>query len=165
MHDVRMKGFRERADVETVDAFLAAEARPLSAESVDLLACAGRVLAEAVDSPVDVPGFPRSAMDGYAVRGEDTFGASQYDELSLDVVGLSLPGAPFAGSVAAGQAVRIMTGSRVPEGADAVIMAEVCEEQDGRVAVRDAVARIVNQLPEGADQPQIVKADANAQWH
>ena len=140
MHDIRMKGFRERADVETVDAFLATEAARLSPESVELLECAGRVLAEAVDSAFDVPGFPRSAMDGYAVRGEDTFGASQYDELSLEVLGLSLPGAPFAGSLGPGQAVRIMTGACVPEGADAVVMAEVCEERDGRVSVRDAVA-------------------------
>ena len=140
MHDIRMKGFRERADVETVEAFLATEAARLSSESVDLLECAGRVLAEAVDSAFDVPGFPRSAMDGYAVRGEDTFGASQYDELSLEVLGLSLPGAPFAGSLGPSQAVRIMTGACVPEGADAVVMAEVCEERDGRVSVRDAVA-------------------------
>ncbi|MFP8874239.1 MAG: gephyrin-like molybdotransferase Glp [Myxococcota bacterium] len=140
MHDVRMKGFRERADVETVEAFLEAQTGALSSEPVELLACVGRVLAEDVDSQFDVPGFPRSAMDGYAVRGEDTFGAGNYDELSLEVLGLSLPGAPFEGSVASGQAVRIMTGARVPEGADAVVMAEVCEERDGRVAVRDAVA-------------------------
>ena len=107
---------------------------------MELLACVGRVLAEDVDSQFDVPGFPRSAMDGYAVRGEDTFGAGNYDELSLEVLGLSLPGNPFEGSVGPRQAVRIMTGARVPEGADAVVMAEVCEERDGRVAVRDAVA-------------------------
>ena len=136
MHDVRMKGFRERADVETVEAFLEAHTRALAPEPVELLACAGRVLAEDVISQFDVPGFPRSAMDGYAVRGEDTFGASNYDQLSLEVLGLSLPGNPFEGSVGPRQAVRIMTGARVPEGADAVVMAEVCEEQDGRVAVR-----------------------------
>ena len=55
----------------------------------------GRVLAEDVTAAVDVPGFRRSAMDGYAVRGEDTFGASDYDPISLELVGLSLPGNPF----------------------------------------------------------------------
>ena len=62
-------------------------ARPLPAEEVPLLACAGRVLAADVRSGVDVPGFPRAAMDGYAVRGEDTFGASDYDPLPLRLVG------------------------------------------------------------------------------
>ena len=138
--DVRMKGFSERADVEQVDRFLADETRRLEPEAVPLLECVGRVLAEDVEAQMNVPGFPRSAMDGYAVRGEDTFGASQYDEIPLEILGLSLPGAPFQGSVGRGQAVRIMTGAPVPDGADAVIMAEVCHESDGRVEVRDAVA-------------------------
>ena len=138
--DVRMKGFSERADVEEVDEFLARRTLPLPAESVPLLECVGRVLCADVEAQVSVPGFPRSAMDGYAVRGEDTFGASQYDEVSLELLGLSLPGAPFEGSVGKGQAVRIMTGAPVPNGADAVVMAEVCREADGRVALSDAVA-------------------------
>ena len=95
-HDVRMRGFAERVDVEVVDAFLADHARALPGESVPLLECVGRVLAENVTSEVDVPGFPRSAMDGYAIRGEESFGASAYDAIRLDVVGLSLPGNPYA---------------------------------------------------------------------
>jgi len=140
MRDVRMRGFAERADVEEVDAFLEEGARPLPAETVDITRCATRVLAEDVTSAVDVPGFPRSAMDGYAVRGEDTFGASQYDPISLELRGRSLPGAPFEGCVEARQAIRIMTGAPVPEGADAVVMAEVCEEKDGSVEISEAVA-------------------------
>ena len=140
MRDVRMKGFAERADVEEVLGFLERETAALAAEAVPLLECVGRVLAESIVAGVDVPGFARSAMDGYAVRGEDSFGASDYDPISLEVIGLSLPGKPFDGRVEAGQAVRIMTGAPVPAGADAVIMAEVCNEADGRVALRDAVA-------------------------
>ncbi len=139
-HDVRMRGFRERADVEEVETLLAAQSAPLPAESVPVAECAGRVLAEAVGADVDVPHFARSAMDGFAVRGEDTFGASAYDPIELEIVGLSLAGHGFAGRVERGQAVRIMTGAPLPEGADAVVMAEVCEERDGRVAVGDAVA-------------------------
>jgi len=135
-----MRGFAERADVEEVDRFLDARARSLAPERVAVAQCAGRVLAEDVSAGVSVPGFERSAMDGYAVRGEDTFGASDYDPISLDVVGLSLPGKPHAGRVEPGQAVRIMTGAPVPEGADAVVMAEVCEQRGDRVEVRDAVA-------------------------
>jgi molybdopterin molybdotransferase len=123
-----------------VESYLAARVRSLAPEEVPLLACAGRVLAEEVRAEVDVPGFPRSAMDGYAVRGEDTFGASAYDPLSLRVVGESFPGRPHSGRVAAGEAVRIMTGAPVPAGCDAVVMAEVCQAEGDRVLVRDAVA-------------------------
>jgi molybdopterin molybdotransferase len=139
-HDVRMRGFTERVDVEIVDAYLRAEALPLPAEGVALLECVHRVLAEDVTAEVDVPGFARSAMDGYAIRGEESFGASAYDAIRLEVIGLSLPGKPFEGTVGPKQAVRIMTGAPIPDGADAVIKAEVCEEADGVVAISESVA-------------------------
>ena len=139
--DIRMRGFAERADVEEVERFLAERTRALGAEPVALGDCAGRVLAADIRSEVDVPGFVRSAMDGFAVRGEDTFGASDYDPIELRVVGLALPGDGFAGTLGSGEAVRIMTGAPVPDGADAVLMAEVAEERgDGRIAVREPVA-------------------------
>ncbi len=140
MRDVRMKGFAERADEEEVEAFLGAHTRRLPSEAVDLISCAGRVLAEDVHAEVAVPGFARSAMDGYALRGEDTFGASGYDTIALAVLGEALPGKPFAGRVKTGTAVRVMTGAPLPEGADAVVMAEVCEEIEGRVEISEAVA-------------------------
>jgi molybdopterin molybdotransferase len=140
MRDVRMKGFAERADVEDVERFLAAHARALDAEPVDVTACAGRVLARDVTAEVDVPGFARAAMDGYALRGADTFGASAYDPIALRVIGQALPGAPFPGSVAAGCAVRVMTGAPVPTGADAVAMAEICDARGDSVAITEPVA-------------------------
>ncbi len=140
MRDVRMRGFAQRADVEEVDAFLRDFTHPLEAEPVDLLECVGRTLAEEVRAEVDVPGFARSAMDGYAVRGEDTFGASAYSPIPLALDGQSLPGQPFTGRVKAGHAIRVMTGAPMPDGADAVVMAEYCEEIDGRVEVSEAVA-------------------------
>ncbi len=140
MRDVRMRGFAERADIEDVDAFLRSHTAPLPAEDVELRVCAGRVLAEDVRAGVDVPAFPRASMDGYAVRGEDTFGASAYEPVSLSVLGETLPGRSFAGQVGKGDAVRVMTGAPLPAGADAVVMAEVCVEQGGRVEVSEAVA-------------------------
>jgi len=137
--DVRMKGFAERTDVEVVDRFLAEWAKPLPSERVSLLDCVGRVLSEGVRAEVDVPSFSRSAMDGYAVRGEDTFGASNYDSLSFELLGTALPGKPFDGHVERGTAVRVMTGAPLPAGADAVVMAEVCSESDGHVLVREPV--------------------------
>ena len=80
----------------------------------------GRVLAEDVLSPVDVPAHRNSAMDGWAMRGAD-LGAG---EATLAEIGVSFAGRPYAGKVAAGQCVRIMTGGVVPEGADTVVMQE-----------------------------------------
>jgi len=157
MRDVRMRGFAERADVEDVERFLAEHTAPLESESVAVLECAGRVLASPIVAAVDVPGFDRSAMDGYAVRGADTFGASPYDPIRLELVGESLPGRPCAATVGPNQTVRITTGAPIPAGADAVAMAEVCEEDDGTVEVRDAVAPKKNVGTVGED---IRKGDA-----
>ncbi|MCH8922194.1 MAG: molybdopterin molybdotransferase MoeA, partial [Planctomycetes bacterium] len=87
----------------------------------------GRVLAGDVQSEVDVPGFDRSMMDGYALRAADTSGASGYNVLRLNVIGESLPGAAFDGRVDSQHAVRIMTGAPLPAGADAVLPAERVE--------------------------------------
>ncbi len=151
MRDVRMRGFADRADVADVERFLAEQTHALSSESVPLARCAGRVLAAGVVARVDVPAFARSAMDGYAVRGEDTFGASDYDPVQLVLRGLSLPGRPFAGRVGARECVRIMTGAPLPDGADAVVMAEVCAEAGERVSVREAVAPRKNVGAAGED--------------
>lgn len=141
VRDVRMRGFAERADVAEVDAFLSDCVGALPAEEVELLDCAGRVLAEEIRSPVDVPAFARSAMDGYALKGEETFGASEYAPIPFDLIGTALPGDAFPGHVGPGQAVRIMTGAPIPPGADAVVMAEVCSEPEGagKVEVSEAV--------------------------
>ncbi len=142
VRDVRMRGFAERADVEDVERFLRDAAAPLSCEAVPLLECVGRVLAQNIVAAFDVPGFPRSAMDGYALRGAETFGASDYDPIAFELIGTALPGRPFVGRVEAGRAVRIMTGAPLPDGADAVVMAEVCREDSARsrVEISEAVA-------------------------
>jgi molybdopterin molybdotransferase len=140
-HDVRMKGFRDRAEIPAVLHLLDARVAPLSGEPVPLEAAAGRVLAEAVVSMVNVPAFARAAMDGFAVRGADTFGADAFNPLPLSVIGEAYPAGPFTGVVAPGQAVRIMTGAPMPEGADAVLMAESAEFDVAaqRLLARDAV--------------------------
>jgi molybdopterin molybdotransferase len=138
--DVRMRGFRDRAEVVDVLRLLDGRTAPLTGEPVSLAALAGRVLAEGVVSPVNVPGFARAAMDGYALRAEDTFGAEAYNPLPLEVVGEARPARPFAGEVGPGQAARIMTGAPIPTGADAVLPAESAEERDGRVLAREPVS-------------------------
>lgn len=128
--DVRMRGFSERITVDDALAWLDAALPPfesLPTEEIGLTAAAGRVLAQSVTSAVDVPGFDRSMMDGFAVRDEDTYGATPYNRLSLAILGTCLPGQPIAGHVGPGQAVRIMTGAPMPSGANAVLPVENTE--------------------------------------
>ena len=134
-----MRGFSERSDVEAVESLLAGSTEVLESEAVASLEAGGRVLSEGVQAPVDVPAFERSAMDGYALRGEETFGATVLEPATFVIVGESLPGRSFEGEVGASQAVRIMTGAPVPAGADAVVPVESCEERGETVAVSNAV--------------------------
>src|ERR1700730_7048732 len=124
-----MRGFEQRHTVEAALGWLDAQLRPLDAEDVPLLFAAGRVLAASVVSDVDVPGFDRATMDGYAVVADSTEGAAAYSRRPLSVIGDSMPGCPFDGSVSAGEAVRIMTGAPMPRGADAVLPAEWVEAE------------------------------------
>jgi len=138
--DVRMRGFRERATVEATREAALNGVVALPAEAVRVVECAGRVLVDDVYSKVNVPGFARATMDGYAVRAEDTFGASAYGPVVLQLVGSAMPGRPTTDSIGPGLAGRIMTGAPVPEGADAVLRAEDAVEVNDRVEVRAPVA-------------------------
>jgi molybdopterin molybdotransferase len=122
-----MHGFTRRHTVEAALAWLDAQLHPLAAEAVPLRQAAGRVLAAPIVSDLDVPGFDRATMDGYAVVADATDGASAYNRIPFSVVGDALPGTPFTGTVARGEAVRIMTGAPMPHGADAVLPAEFVE--------------------------------------
>jgi molybdopterin molybdotransferase len=129
--DVRMRGFAHRRTVEEAIAWLDAQLQPLGGEFVGLLKAACRVLADPITSAVDVPGFDRATMDGYALLAESTEGATPYNPLPLLVIGDALPGRPFQGTVARGQAVRIMTGAPIPEGSNAVLPAEWADHTAG----------------------------------
>jgi molybdopterin molybdotransferase len=138
--DVRMHGFGQRAEVGTVLAWIDRHAAPLGAETVPLDDAVGRVLAADAIAPLDVPAFDRAAMDGYALRGAATAGASEYNPLGLPVLGQALPGRPFGGEVRPDAAVRIMTGAPMPAGLDAVLPAEYASEKSGEVEVAQPVA-------------------------
>jgi len=129
--DVRMRGFAQRETVDAALAWVDAQARPRGDEVVPLRLAPGRVLTIAIVSDVDVPAFDRATMDGYAVVAAATEGAAPYNRLSFSIVGDSLPAQPFRGAVAAGQAVRIMTGAPMPQGCDAVLPAEWVERGAG----------------------------------
>jgi molybdopterin molybdotransferase len=129
--DVRMRGFRSRVPVADVLGRIRAHAAPLPAETIPLDQTPGRILAVDVHAPIDVPGFPRAAVDGYAVRGEDTFAASEQGPIPLEIIGDSQPARPSNLVLQPGQAVRISTGAPIPPGADAVLQAELASERPG----------------------------------
>ena len=102
---------------------------PTQIETLNLQQAANRICAEDVISPINVPSFDNSAMDGYAVRLADL-----EKSLTLSVAGKSFAGIPFQGSWPALNAIRIMTGAMIPEGADAVVMQEqVNINEDGTI--------------------------------
>jgi len=121
-----------------------AHARPLPAEPVPIEAAAGRVLAEGARAAVDLPPFPSSAMDGFAVRAVDTPGR-------LPVVERIPAGAPAAGSLEPGQAMGIATGGVVPDGADAVIPVEYVVDNDNDVEVQRGADAGDHVRPRGGD--------------
>src|SRR5580700_7713841 len=148
--DVRMRGFAQRHTVDAALAWLDSQLQPLTAEMVPLPLAAGRVLAASVSSDVDVPGFDRAMIDGYAVVSDSTEGASAYTPLQLTVVGQSMPGCPFGEVVRKGEAVRIMTGAPMPDGTDSVLPAEWIEAEADLISALAAVSpgKHVGQLGE-----------------
>ena len=103
-------------------AHILADVRPVEgAETLAVRSALGRVLASDVVSGIDVPAHTNSAMDGYALAGGDI---AADGETRLAIIGVAAAGKPFAGEVAAGQCVRILTGAAMPPGTDSVVMQE-----------------------------------------
>jgi molybdopterin molybdotransferase len=119
-------------------------AKPLPAERVELAAARGRVLSDPVRAAVDLPPFPASAMDGYALRAGET-------PRTFPVVFRIAAGLPAPKALAPGEAMAIATGGAIPEGADAVVPIEVVREEDEVLVVPDAVEVGANVRPRGGD--------------
>jgi len=128
-----------------------ARIRVLESEDLPLLACRERVLAEEVRALRDVPPFPNSAMDGYAVRAADVRDASAERPVRLRVIGEVRAGEVPRAPVERSTALRIMTGATIPEGSDAVVRVEDTEERDGQVEVRIAVPKGMSVRAAGSD--------------
>ncbi|HJM76167.1 MAG TPA: gephyrin-like molybdotransferase Glp [Dehalococcoidia bacterium] len=103
---------------------------PLDAASVPLLEARDQVLAEDVFGGFSIPPLDNTAMDGYAVRAEDTAGATYEKPVTLKVAGYLAAGSVYEGSVGPGEVVRIMTGAPIPDGADSIVPFEETGEQD-----------------------------------
>jgi molybdenum cofactor synthesis domain-containing protein len=123
-----MRPIRDTIALEEARAIIEQACRPIDRhERAPLAQASGRVVAADVQSPCDVPPFARAGMDGFAVRAEDTFGATRYEPRSLRVVGKVYTGEVSAARVAEGTCVEIATGAPMPDGADAVVMVEETE--------------------------------------
>jgi molybdopterin molybdotransferase len=121
-----------------------AHARPLAAEDVELASAAGRVLAEDARAAVDLPPFPSSAMDGYAVRAAEL-------PATLAVTERIAAGRPATRALSRGEAFAIATGGAVPDGADAVVPIEHVAHGDGSVEISESVDAGTNVRPRGGD--------------
>jgi molybdopterin molybdotransferase len=111
-------------DLTQAQSHILAAIHPLGDEVVALQDASNRVSAETISSPVDLPLFDNSAMDGYALRAEDLVNARSHHPVCLRIVGQAPAGAAFTGAVTTGNCVRLFTGSLLPVGANAVVMQE-----------------------------------------
>jgi molybdopterin molybdotransferase len=126
--------------------------QPVQAERIALTEARGRVLAENIIAQEDIPAFPRSSMDGYAVRAKDTFGASESLPALLSLVGEVAMGEMPSYLLGLGQTIRISTGGMLPPGADAVVMLEYSRILDERtVEITRAVSLLENVIQPGDD--------------
>ncbi len=128
--------------LETALERILAQIHPLPVETLPLTQADGRVLRAAAVAQTDLPAFDNSAMDGYAVRSADVAGVSREQPKWLRVTGQIAAGEAPAGKVGIGTAIRIFTGSAMPEGADAVVMQEdtfTAPARPDEVAVTDGV--------------------------
>jgi molybdopterin molybdotransferase len=149
--DVRMRGFEEKTDLNAALDILRSSLAPLEAESVSLEEALGRTLARDMVSTAEVPAFDKSAMDGYALRAAETFGASPTDPVSFRIIGEILPGGERDLEVGPGEAVRIMTGGAFPSGADAVLVAEQASDDGDLVRAYGSVVPGRNVARAGED--------------
>jgi molybdopterin molybdotransferase len=133
--------------IEEAQELVLQHVEPVPSETVPVDAAVGRVLFESATSAIDLPPFDSSAMDGYALRSEDTPG-------TLPVPLRIAAGAPAERGLAPGEAMGIATGGVVPEGADAVIPFEYVVEHDNTIEVQESVARGANIRPAGGDLRQ-----------
>ncbi len=120
-------------------------------QDVDLDVALGRVLAEPVISPIDVPSFDRATMDGYAVKAQDTFGANEAQPRILRLVDGVEPGEVPSFTVDRGEACEIATGAALPVGANAVVMVEYTRSSGGSVQIFSSVTPGENVMAAGSD--------------
>ena len=135
-----MKPFGALLPFEEAKRVVEINIKPISrVETINIDDASVRVLAEDIVADLSVPSFDRAAMDGYAVKAEDTFGSGQLKPKTLELVGELHAGDTPSKTVNAGQCIQIATGAMMPKGADAVMMVEDTETENGRIKIFKAV--------------------------
>jgi molybdopterin molybdotransferase len=148
----KMRPFKGTISLEEARAIIDRAIVPIErTERVPLERASGRVLAEAVVSSADVPPFARAAMDGYAVRAQDTSGASRSAPRTLRSIEKVFTGQMPVQTVGDGQCIEIATGAPMPPGADAVVIVEETESDGDLVRVFTSVNPAQNVGRQGAD--------------
>ena len=149
----KMRPIRDTIPLDEARAIIDGKGRPIDRrERVPLHQAGGRVLAEDIVAASDVPPFARAGMDGYAVRAEDTFGATAHAPRVLRCIEQVFTGQVAALAVGEGQCTEIATGAPMPAGADAVVMVEETDrDADGTVRVFTPVYPKQNVGRQGAD--------------
>src|SRR5437870_4909326 len=147
-----MRPFTSTISLDEARRRLDAAMRPIArTEQIALAGAAGRVVAADVLSPIDVPAFARSAMDGYAVVSADTTHATSETPARLRLIDRIYTGQPSSVTVVAGTCAEIATGAPLPAGADAVVMVEETSTEGEHVHIRVAAAPGRNVGRRGAD--------------
>jgi molybdenum cofactor synthesis domain-containing protein len=123
----------------------------LGEEKISLLDAYNRVLGGNVVSPLNIPPFNRSTVDGFAVKAEDTFGAEENQPVTLKLCGVVNVGEPPKISLEKGEAAEIVTGAPIPDGADAVVMVEDTEREYSELRVYRAITKDGNVMKKGTD--------------
>ena len=113
--------------------------QPKEEETVPLVLSAGRILSREILAPESIPSSDNSAMDGYALRGEDTAGAGEENPVRLRIVGEAPAGTPFAGTVSAGETVAIMTGGVMPPELNAVAQVEIVRVEGEEIVLTQEI--------------------------
>ncbi|WP_178917649.1 molybdopterin biosynthesis protein [Natronomonas gomsonensis] len=148
---MRRKEFRDLADPAEAHEAIASLDLRADDETVPLREARGRVLSERIDAALDVPGFDRASVDGYALKAADTFGADEADPVELELVGEVHAGAEPDVEVEDGECAEISTGAVLPPGADAVVMVERTDTDGETVLVRTSLAPGDRVMFAGAD--------------
>ena len=147
-----MRPFKETISLDEARAIIDRAIVPIArVERVSLEHASGRVLAETITSSADVPPFARAAMDGYAVRAEDTAGASRATPRTLRCIEKVFTGQLAVQAVGPGQCIEIATGAPMPPGADAVVMVEETASDEDAVRIFAQATRSQNIGRQGAD--------------
>jgi len=147
---MRVLFFRVKTPEEVLELLNVFE--PVKPETVSIAEGLDRALSQEIIAEEDLPGFARSAMDGYAVRAKDTFGASESIPVLLEVAGEVIMGQAPSDIITPGKALKIATGGMIPEGSDAVVMLEYCRSLDEKtIEVNRTVSHLENIIGPGDD--------------